>query len=172
MVGSSWLRVSALSLSVSAGVPSFAHAQPAGHVRLGCRESHALRHLQARHQVSSGAHPAHSGGDAVRDRDMVGAPELSVSALARYEWPAFDGTLAVQGWGSFQDEIWYDIQNHPISKEDGYTIVNFRTSYTSGDDAWEVYAFVNNAFEEEYKSYTFDFTGLFGFNQQAAGSPR
>jgi hypothetical protein len=31
---------------------------------------------------------------------------------------------------------------------------------------------VNNAFEEEYKSYTFDFSGLFGFNQQAAGLPR
>jgi iron complex outermembrane receptor protein len=111
-------------------------------------------------------------GDAVRDRDMVGAPDFNVSALARYEWPALNGTLAVQTSGTYQQEIWYDIQNHPISKEDGYTIVNFRTSYTSGDDAWEVYAFVNNAFAEEYKSYTFDFTGLFGFNQQAAGLPR
>ncbi len=111
-------------------------------------------------------------GDAVRDRDMVGAPDFNVSALARYEWPALGGTLAVQTSGSYQQEIWYDIQNHPISKEDGYTIVNFRTSYTSGDEAWEVYAFLNNAFEEEYKSYTFDFTGLFGFNQQAAGAPR
>lgn len=111
-------------------------------------------------------------GDAVRDRDMVGAPDLSVSALARYEWPAFGGTLAVQGWGSFQDEIWYDIQNHPISSEDGYTVVNFRGSYTAGDGAWEVYAYVNNAFEEEYKVYTFDFSSLFGFNQQAYGPPR
>ncbi|MBL8199740.1 MAG: TonB-dependent receptor [Chromatiales bacterium] len=111
-------------------------------------------------------------GDAVRDRNMVGAPELSLSALARYEWPAFGGTLAVQGWGTYQDEIWYDIQNHPISKEDGYTVVNFRGSWTAGDDAWEVYAFVNNAFEEEYKTYTFDFSGLFGFNQQAYGPPR
>jgi iron complex outermembrane receptor protein len=111
-------------------------------------------------------------GDAVRDRDMVGAPDFNVSALARYEWAAWGGTLAVQTSGSYQQEIWYDIQNHPISKEDGYTVVNFRTSYTTGDEALEVYAFVNNAFEEEYKSYTFDFTGLFGFNQQAAGLPR
>ena len=111
-------------------------------------------------------------GDAVRDRDMVGAPDLSVSALARYEWPAFGGTLAVQGWGTVQDEIWYDIQNHPISSEDGYTVVNFRGSYTAGDGGWEVYAFLNNAFEEEYKVYTFDFSSLFGFNQQAYGPPR
>jgi iron complex outermembrane receptor protein len=111
-------------------------------------------------------------GDAVRDRDMVGAPDFNVSGLVRYEWPALDGTLAVQGSGSYQQEIWYDIQNHPISKEDGYTVVNLRASYTSGDGSWETYVFVNNAFEEEYKSYTFDFTGLFGFNQQAAGLPR
>ncbi len=110
--------------------------------------------------------------DARQDRNMVGAPELSVNALARYEWPAFGGTLAVQGWGNYQNEIWYDIQNHPVSKEDGYTVVNFRSSYTSGDGAWEVYAFLNNAFEEEYKSYTFDFSGVFGFNQQAYGLPR
>ena len=111
-------------------------------------------------------------GDAVRDRDMVGAPDFNVSALLRYEWPALNGTLAVQSSGTYQQNIWYDIQNHPISKEDGYTVVNFRASYTSGDGSWETYVFVNNAFEEEYKSYTFDFTSLFGFNQQAAGLPR
>lgn len=111
-------------------------------------------------------------GDAERDRDMVGAPDFNLSALARYEWPALGGTLAVQASGAYQQEIWYDIQNHPISKEDGYTVVNFRTSYTTGDESLELYAYVNNAFEEEYKSYTFDFSGLFGFNQQAAGLPR
>jgi iron complex outermembrane receptor protein len=111
-------------------------------------------------------------GDAVRDRNMVGAPELSLSALIRYEWPALGGRMALQAWGNYQDEIWYDIQNHPISKEDGYTVVNFRASYGPEDNGWELYAFLNNAFEEEYKSYTFDFTGLFGFNQQAFGPPR
>jgi iron complex outermembrane receptor protein len=111
-------------------------------------------------------------GDAVRDRNMVGAPELSLNALIRYEWPALGGRMALQAWGNHQDEIWYDIQNHPISKEDGYTVVNFRASYAPEDNGWELYAFLNNAFEEEYKSYTFDFSGLFGFNQQAFGPPR
>jgi iron complex outermembrane receptor protein len=111
-------------------------------------------------------------GDAVRDRNMVGAPDFSLSALARYEWAAFGGTLALQGTASHQREIWFDIQNHPVSVENGYTLVNFRGSYTAGSGAWEVYGYVNNAFEEEYKNYTFDFSGLFGFNQQAAGMPR
>jgi iron complex outermembrane receptor protein len=111
-------------------------------------------------------------GDAVRDRDMVSAPDTSLNALARYEWPALGGTLAVQASGNYQGDTWFDIQNHPVSKEDGYTVVNFRTSYASGDGAWEVYAYLNNAFEEEYKVYTFDFSGLFGFNQQAYGAPQ
>jgi iron complex outermembrane receptor protein len=110
--------------------------------------------------------------DAVRDRDMVAAPELSVNALVRYNWQALGGTWALQAWGNLADSVWYDIQNHPVSEEDGYTVVNFRGSYTGGDGSWEIYAYVNNAFEEEYKTYTFDFTGLFGFNQQAAGMPR
>ena len=40
---------------------------------------------------------------------------------------------------------------------------------TAGSGAWEVYAYVNNVFEVEYKVYTFVFSSLFGFNQQAAG---
>ena len=108
----------------------------------------------------------------LRDRDMVGAPELSLNALVRYNWQALGGTWAVQAWGNYAEQIWYDIQNHPISEEDGYSVVNFRGSYTSGDGSWQIYSYVNNAFEEEYKTYTFDFTGTFGFNQQAAGLPR
>ncbi len=109
--------------------------------------------------------------DAVRDRDMVSAPEFSLNVLVRYNWQALGGTWALQAWGNLVDTVWYDVQNHPVSEEDGYTVVNFRGSYTGGDGNWEIYAFVNNAFEEEYVSYSFDFTSA-GFNQEAAGMPR
>jgi iron complex outermembrane recepter protein len=107
-----------------------------------------------------------------RDRDMVAAPDLSANALVRYAWPALGGRLAVQAWANYQDEIFYDIQNVPVSREDGYTVSNLRFSYTSGDERWELAAFAHNITEEEYLSYTFDFTGVFGFNQQAYGAPR
>ena len=108
----------------------------------------------------------------VQDRTPVSAPDVTLNALVRYEWPAMGGRMAVQAWGNYQGETYYDILNHPVSREDGYTVVNFRASYFSGDENWEVYAFVNNAFEEKYKTYTFDFTIPFGFNQQAYGPPR
>ena len=111
-------------------------------------------------------------GLAVRDRDMVGAPDVSANALVRYNWNAMGGNFAVQGWANYVDDIYFDIQNHPISLEDGYTVVNLRGSYTSGDGRWSVAAFVNNLTDREYLTYTFDFTGPFGFNQQSYGPPR
>jgi iron complex outermembrane receptor protein len=112
------------------------------------------------------------GSPGVQDRTPVSAPELTLNALARYEWPAFGGRWAVQGWANYQSETYFDILNHPVSKEDGYTVVNFRTSFVPADENWEIYAFVNNAFEEEYLTYTFDFTIPFGFNQRGFGPPR
>ncbi len=108
----------------------------------------------------------------MQDRTPVAAPEWTMNGLIRYEWPAFGGRWSVQAWAYYQSETFYDILNHPVSREDGYTVVNFRTSYIPPSDNVEFYAFVNNAFEEEYLTYTFDFTIPFGFNQQAFGPPR
>jgi iron complex outermembrane recepter protein len=111
-------------------------------------------------------------GGPPRERNMVAAPEVSANALVRYAWPAFGGELAVQAWGNYQGEVFYDIQNVPVSREDGYTVGNLRASYTSDDERWEIAAFAYNVTDEEYMSYSFDFTGTFGFNQQAFGAPR
>jgi iron complex outermembrane receptor protein len=108
----------------------------------------------------------------LRERDMVASPDLSANALVRYEWPAFNGFLAIQGWANYQDELFYDIQNVPVSLENGYAVGNLRLSYVPENERWELAAFVHNVTDEEYLSYTFDFTGVFGFNQQAYGPPR
>jgi iron complex outermembrane receptor protein len=114
--------------------------------------------------------PSPSGLE-IRDRDMVAAPDVSVNGLARYQWSQWGGTMAVQGSFTYQSEVFYDIQNQPVSKENGYIIGNARLSYTSGTGNWSAALFVNNIGDEEYKTYTFDFT-TFGFNQQAWGAPR
>ena len=114
--------------------------------------------------------PSPSG--VLRTRDMVAAPRFSGSALVRYEWPALNGLMGLQATASVQDHIFYDIQNVPVSFKNGYTVTNLRASYTPDSKKWEVAAFVNNLTNEEYLSYTFDFTATFGFNQQAYGPPR
>ena len=106
------------------------------------------------------------------DRTPVAAPEFSATASARYEWPAMSGNLAVHAWGSYQSSVYYDIQNVPVSKQGGYGLGNLRVSYSDAAERWEVAAFVHNITDQEYLSYTFDFTATFGFNQQAYGKPR
>ena len=114
--------------------------------------------------------PSPSGG--TFNRTPVAAPKFSATALARYEWPALGGKLAVQAWGTYQSALYYDIQNVSVSRQGGYGLGNLRISYADAAERWEVAAFVHNIADEEYLSYTFDFTGTFGFNQQAYGKPR
>jgi iron complex outermembrane receptor protein len=107
----------------------------------------------------------------LREREMVAAPDVAANAMIRYEWPMLGGRTAIQGTVTYQDDIYYDIQNVPVSFEDGYAVANLRLSYASDSSPWEIAAFVDNITEEEYLVYTFDFTGTFGFNQQAYGKP-
>jgi iron complex outermembrane receptor protein len=116
--------------------------------------------------------PLNDGSGIVRDREMTLAPEFSLNGVARYEWPAFSGYLAGQLDFNWQDETYFDIQNHPVSAQDSYSVWNARLSYSGAGDRWSVTAFVNNLFEEEYRIYSFDVTNLFGFNQVAYGRPR
>ena len=104
-------------------------------------------------------------------RQMVAAPDVAANASVRYEWPMLGGKTAILGTVTYQDEIYYDIQNVPVSFEDGYTVGNLRLSYANDSSPWEIAAFVDNITDEEYLVYTFDFTGTFGFNQLAYGKP-
>lgn len=108
---------------------------------------------------------------AIRDRTMVSAPDMTFNGMARYAFPLWGGTMAVVATMQYQDETFFDIQNHPISRENGYVIGNARLQWTSPNENWHAAVFVNNIADEEYLSYTFDFTS-FGFNQQAWGRPR
>ena len=106
------------------------------------------------------------------DRTMVSAPDFTANGMARYEWPAWNGNMAVIASFYYQDETYYDIQNYDISLGDDYIVGNLRLKWTSANEAMTVSAFVNNIADEEYLTYTFDFTGPGGFNQLHYGKPR
>jgi iron complex outermembrane receptor protein len=108
----------------------------------------------------------------VRDRDMVLAPEWQLNTILRYNLPVAGGNLALQWDGFYQTEAYFDIQNHPVSQSDSYSVWNARLIYDSADNRWSVTGWMNNVFEEEYLVYTFDFTASFGYNQLGYGRPR
>ena len=113
-----------------------------------------------------------TGTGTIRDTTPVAAPDVTVNGMARYQWDMYGGSVAAIASFFYQDEIFYDIQNYDISLADSYIVGNFRLQWLSPGQQWNVAAFVNNIADEEYITYTFDFTLPGGFNQLHYGKPR
>ncbi len=107
------------------------------------------------------------------DRDLVLAPDFSLDGVVGYDvpLPGVDKDLKVQVDFTYRGSHYFDIVNQPVSKQEDYWIFNARAAYSFNDN-FEVAVFGKNLFEKEYKVYTFDFSGIFGFNQQFYGPPR
>lgn len=109
----------------------------------------------------------------VTNRDLVLAPDFSANLLVRYTHELVGGSsLNFQIDGNYQGDHYFDVVNQPVSLQESYSVWNARMGWTSADDNMEFALWVKNLAEEEYKVYTFDFTGLLGFNQQFYGPPR
>jgi iron complex outermembrane recepter protein len=90
------------------------------------------------------------------DHDLPQAPSVSGNALARYEFPLGAGTMSIQGDVYYTDDFCFTTLCAPVEQEESYTVANARIGYAAPGGRWEVAAFVNNLFEEEYRVYAFD----------------
>lgn len=111
------------------------------------------------------------------DRDAVLTPDFTFNGMVRYEWDAFNGSLAVQADANYMGDHFFQLKNSPVGKEDAYTVANARVSWEKGDGSWGVTAFVNNVTDEEYRQMVFDLAGDpaaggFGMSENAYGLPR
>ena len=106
----------------------------------------------------------------LRDRNLVLAPDLSLDGVVSYDLalPGLANDLKLQMDFTYRESHYFDIVNQPVSQQGDYWVFNARAAYPLNDN-FEVAVFGKNVFEEEYKVYTFDFTGFFGFNQQFYG---
>jgi len=106
------------------------------------------------------------------DHDLPQAPPFSANALARYEFPLGAGTASVQGDMYYTDDFCFTTLCAPVEKEKSYTVANARIGYAAPDGRWQVAAFVNNLFEEEYRVYAFDSSLFSGVVAGVYGKPR
>ncbi len=114
-----------------------------------------------------------NSGELLTGTEMVLAPEFSANGLVRYTWDLPGGQFALQADFSHQDDHFFDVVNQPNAREDAYTVWNARAAYSFGPTLnWELAAWVRNLTDEEYRLYTFDFTGPGAFNQQFFAPPR
>jgi iron complex outermembrane receptor protein len=107
----------------------------------------------------------------VVDNDLPQAPSVSANALARYEFPLGGGIAAIQGDVIYSDDFCFTTLCAPVEQEESYTVANARISYGAADGQWEIAAFVNNLFEEEYRVYAFDSSLFSGVVAGVYGKP-
>ncbi len=108
------------------------------------------------------------GVGTVSGTEMVLAPEFSLNGIVRFQATE---ALSVQVDFNHQAEHFFDITNSDVSAEDSYTVYNARIGYQVSDN-FSVAAYVKNLTDEDYRVYTFDFSGPAGFNQQMFAPPR
>ena len=113
-----------------------------------------------------------AGGVIVSDRDLVLAPDITVNGLARYEWPMFGGMMSIQADFTYVGDQFFDINNHPDSKEDAYELGNARLGFVSSDGRYEISLAVRNITDEDYRVYNIPLAQFGGFSQNMIGRPR
>jgi iron complex outermembrane receptor protein len=106
------------------------------------------------------------------DHDLPQAPSFSGNALARYEFPLGAGTASIQGDLYYTDDFCFTTLCAPVEQEESYTVANARIGYAAPGGRWEVAAFVNNLFEEEYRVYAFDSSLFAGVVAGVYAKPR
>lgn len=107
-----------------------------------------------------------------QDTTPVQTPDWNLNGLLRYQWPFYNGNLAVQGDFQYRSEHYFSLTRAEASTEDGYVVANARLSYATANDRWEASLFVNNLADEEYLVQTFDLGGILGMTEQYYGQPR
>ncbi len=116
--------------------------------------------------------PLRVGSSITRDVDPTYAPEFQFTALARYEWPMFNGMMHVTGDLSYSDEYFYNLRNFDADKFDDYVMVNLGLGWASTDGHWSAKFRVNNVTDERAGIQGFDLATLCGCNEVSFRPPR
>jgi iron complex outermembrane receptor protein len=116
------------------------------------------------------AQNAFTGELVSRDREMAMSPEIQLSALIRYEWDMLGGRMSAQASGQYQSEMYFDLDNNPVTKEDGYATLDLRVAYRDPSERFEFAVWGKNVTDEYYRTYAFPVVGL-GFMDETVAAP-
>ena len=112
-----------------------------------------------------------SAGQDYSGNRLPNSPRASFTASARYEWPAFGGSLAMQADATYRSKIFYDTRNVERLSDGERTFVNARLGWTTPGEHLEFGIWGRNLFDETNISDIIPIEGL-GFDLFAMGQPR
>lgn len=91
--------------------------------------------------------------------ELVYSPQWSANGLMRVFYPLFGGEAAVQVSFSYSEEYFYDTDNSPLDVGGDFTVWDFRASWSSPNDRYEIAFFSLNFTDESYATEAADFFG-------------
>jgi iron complex outermembrane receptor protein len=108
----------------------------------------------------------------VQNHDLPQAPKFSGNALARYDIDVAGGVVSLQADLLYSGGFCFTVLCAPVERERSYAVTNARIGYEGAERRWAVAAFVNNAFNREYRVYAFDSSLFAGVVAGVYGEPR
>lgn len=116
--------------------------------------------------------PLRFGGPIVRDVKPTYAPETQASALVRYGWAMFGGTMAVKADAAYSSSYYYNLRNFDADKYGSYVLVNAGVAWTDGAEHLELGFDVSNLTDKRIGIQGFDLATLCGCNEVSYKLPR
>ncbi len=108
----------------------------------------------------------------VQDQDMPNAPNITINAMARYEWDMFGGFVAAQVDYNHVGSRSLNGVEHPAFQEGSYNLFNASITWTSPDDAYSISLWGKNIGDEVYYNTIYDATSFSGSTLRVAGRPQ
>lgn len=104
--------------------------------------------------------PDVTGGGDFTGNTLRQAPENTVYLYSTYTIPlAGLGKIAAKLDYAYQDDMFFDPNNNPITIAPSYSLWNARLAWTSASKAWEVAAWIKNIDDKQYIHHTFSQRG-------------
>ena len=116
-------------------------------------------YLNAKYTEFFGTPDVTGGGDFSGNR-MRQAPKTSFYIYATYTYTLQNASrLSAKVDYAYQDDMFFDPNNNPITIAPSYDLWNARLAWTSASDRWEVAGWVKNIGDEDYIHHTFSQRG-------------
>lgn len=109
-------------------------------------------------------------GVSIVERDLPQSPELSGSALVRYDHTVGAGMGFLQVDATWQSKSCFSVLCAPTDEEGGFGVANARIGYTLGKVSFQL--FVNNLTNRDYRVFASDVAVVSGNAVSVYGRPR
>jgi iron complex outermembrane recepter protein len=105
------------------------------------------------------------------DKELVKAPQWTVSAGLQYQWSVGAGSFRVRGDYIHKDQICHDVFNDVRLTQPAFDIANAYASFTTFDERWELALFGTNLTSERYRISGNSSVGM-GLAESTFSAPR